>query len=159
MSLASQLSAAITRIGEEINALRGENSGKLITSAKITASPTNITSQTFADLAGLSVTFTAPARPVKIEAFFPIVFNNTAGGGWVIILTNSANTEYTRWRDISTAANEGHAGGMWIVIDNLTPGNSYTFKIRVALANAIGTTTIFGLGAPAVAGQLVVTAF
>jgi hypothetical protein len=101
---------------------------KVLAYAQITANQNGIgTSAT--DVTGLSITFTAGQRPVWVEASIALVKLNTAAGDPGVFITDSANNAVKSWNRTMTAGASGE-----VILRRrlaiLTPGTSYTFKVR-----------------------------
>lgn len=107
--------------------------------AEITANATNATN-TFADVAGLSVTITTPAVPLEVVLFTPYGTNSVAGGSYnqqilvdgVVIGVSTVN-----------AAVAG-SGASAISIGIITPtAGSHTFKAQMRAGAASQTATMW----------------
>jgi hypothetical protein len=109
------------------------------------------------DVTGLSVTFKAPAQPVRLIVCLSTILNNTAGGIPTVYLTKNDNTELSRWKAHNTAANEVATCNIDYLLEGLTPGTEYTYKVKFCAAVA-STTTIFPVGTPSVSGHLLAVA-
>lgn len=123
--------------------------------AEITSDVASIS--TAADVPGLSVTFTAGARPIWIEVWAAQWIQATAQGDGAFILTDTVPTEYARTS--ATVATNAHMGPIAIKkrLSALTPGTSYTFKLR-ASASA-GSLTIKAGGTPGTNGPAFIRAY
>lgn len=111
--------------------------------AEITSTVSGITSE--ADVEGLSITFTAPPGPVYVEVELPALQQVTSAGTITVKLANGAGTEQLRIGS-STAVPAGSfvAGyGAKRKFTTLTPGTSYTFKVRAS--TSAGTLSIFSI--------------
>jgi hypothetical protein len=94
-----------------------------------------------ADIAGLSVTFTAGARPVMLRLWIPTLFTTTAGAGYSFAITDASNVVIT-----GGGINMGPLTGGIVFGDStllecrasLTDGLSYTYKAR-AYGTVAGT--------------------
>jgi hypothetical protein len=100
----------------------------------------------YADIAGLTITFTARERPVVIKCVHPFFQVGNAGAFGDIAITDAAGTV------LGGAAYYAAAAAAWgsVVaearVSGLTPGSSYTYKLRsrVSAGN-------YGLGSAAYA--------
>lgn len=119
--------------------------------AQITANQTGFS--TAADVTGLSITVTAGSKPIWVEAQIVTVVQQASSGAPVIFITNDSNQEVTRWTTPSMAA--GVASAPVVLrrrLTILTPGTSYTFKVRASTsagtvdvrANTDTIPTVFG---------------
>lgn len=103
---------------------------KRLAHAQITANQTAIgTSAT--DITGLSVTFTATSRPIWVEFYAVSLIQNASTGQPLVFVTDSSNNEVARAVVPSLAA--GASTGPVLArrrLTSLTPGTSYTFKVR-----------------------------
>lgn len=103
-------------------------SNKLVAYAQITSTQTGFGTTT-TDVAGLSVTFTAPGEVVWLVTHLPYVKLNTAAGAASLWLADGSNQVVGLWQQtltigaITTARHERR-------LSILTPGASYTFKVR-----------------------------
>lgn len=104
---------------------------KSLAFAQITANQTGFSSA--ADVTGLSITITAGNKPIWVEAQIVTVVQQTSSGIPVIFITNDSNQEVTRWTAPSMGA--GVLSSTVLLrrrLTNLTPGTSYTFKVRAS---------------------------
>lgn len=105
----------------------------------------NSTANTYADITGLSITFTVGSRPVDVLAYVPGSYLSGAGSIWVAVRT-SANV-------LVTAHSQGRAANIvdqFSIWTHLTVPGTYTYKVSyfptAGTANiALGTSGIGGL--------------
>lgn len=113
------------------------------TPGEITANVSGITA--VQDVAGMSTTFVAGSRPVYVYARVGAVQNNTAGSGVTLLLTDSANTQVDRVDTICNTANVNYTIAMLVArLGSLTPGNTYTYKMRAQLLTSGSVTLVAG---------------
>lgn len=97
-----------------------------------------------ADLAGLSITFTAPNRPVRLELWAYTVQQLTSAGTPLLKITDGAATTAYAVALAGSLAINGYSAALLARrrLNTLTPGQSYTFKARgstsAATANVLG---------------------
>lgn len=121
-------------------------SGTELAYADLTANLTGLTSTAIADLTGLSLSFVAPSRPFYLHGF--VYFTQTVTGGeGFFYLADSANTQiaFSGMPEASTGLQT--SGNIWARLPQsggyaITPGNSYTFKLRYAVNS--GTLAVGG---------------
>lgn len=97
------------------------------------ASTGSIAGGTYQDIPGLSITFTAGVRPVRIKTGgFSTSQSSVAGGRPELRITDNANVAVAR------AIGQNSATGIQpsplaceVMLTNLVPGQSYTYKARV----------------------------
>jgi carbon monoxide dehydrogenase subunit G len=109
----------------------------------ISGSQTTTNTGTETDLSTpLTITFTAGVKSVLLKANFPVVTHSVAGGTVLFYVTDSSNNAVARGVGDAGAA----AGAMSVNIESrelaLTPGTSYTYKVRWNIVTA-GTGSLF----------------
>lgn len=147
MSLVSQLQAAFTRIAQEVNTLRTEMgvSSELARAEVTSGTFANSSASTYADVTGLSITFTVGSKPVDVHVHMPGAYLSAAGSFWIAIRT-SANV-------VVTAQSQGRAVNIvdsFDIFKHITTPGTYTYKVSyfptAGTANiALGTSGIGGL--------------
>lgn len=145
MSLVSQIAAGFSRVAEEINTLRSENGTTELARAEVTSgTPSNSNITTYADITGMSITFTVGSKPVDVHVHLPACYMTAAGSFWVAIRT-SANV-------MVNAYSQGRAVNIVDSFDlhkHLTTPGTYTYKVSffgtAGVANILfGTTSLSG---------------
>lgn len=120
----------------------GPKTGRVLADASITANQTGLNSTT-ADITGLSVTFTAPpSGAVWLEVYVYTLGQNTSASQPLLTIADSANAGKQ-----SIGAGNMAAGALSpslngrVKITGLTPGTSYTYKLRGRTAS--GTADLY----------------
>ena len=118
-------------------------SGVELAEAELSTSSANVTTA-LADVAGLSITFNAPARAFVLELYVPTVTMSASTTLCQFNITDSANTVITQANAQGGTA-QGAAGNLFLrgrlpkvggtAPYAITVGQSYTFKVR-AVTNA-----------------------
>jgi hypothetical protein len=123
-------------------------SGVELGAADLSADPAASTITT-ADVTGLSITFTAPARAFVVTATIPLVSVSATGEGLVAEITDSANVIVAQISMIGISYLGGfYASGSTLAARlprtgganayAIVPGTSYTFKLRTAMSAGTG---------------------
>lgn len=100
--------------------------------SELTTNPANITSTTVTDI-GLSITLTAPTRPVMVHFYAPRIREDTADKTIILSLIEGASTVRSKLWHTSSTANANDGVNIWRRFASLTPGSSYTFKMAWSL--------------------------
>jgi len=113
---------------------------------------------TVGDIAGLSVTITAPSRSFMVEGYLPVPLMSAAQPAFATLyLTDSANVELARAFVAAVAINyapspvvfRAHLPRTGGTAYPITPGTSYTFKLRaVTSTGTLSQATTSGLDRP-----------
>lgn len=85
---------------------------------------------TATDVTGLEVTFIASAKVLWVEARMYTVLN-TAAGTPAVYITDASNNQVALWNETMTVGAASIADPRRRLAGLLTPGTSYTFKVRV----------------------------
>lgn len=106
--------------------------------AEITAGVSGISSTSYADIAGLAVTFTAPSTPVDLTLYAPQVDNGTAGQSVVMQILQLPSTQIAESFHASTSSLASSPFVLRRRMRGLAVGTSYTFKAQVRVTGGSG---------------------
>jgi hypothetical protein len=107
--------------------------------AEITTDVSAISSTTYVDVAGLSITFTAGTRPVEVEFYTPKLLNSTSGTVLTCqICSSDAVTTYVEGVWTCPVANGQSAWSLKRVLRTLVAGTSYSMKLQVKVSSGAG---------------------
>jgi hypothetical protein len=108
--------------------------------AEITANPPDSSSNTPADVTGLSITITAPGGPIEIMAYSEGLKNNAAGGGVAIYIVEDGTIVQTGFGQVAGAS---ETLGPFTVVSRRQPSaGSHTYKVQFGRLFGTGTATL-----------------
>lgn len=105
--------------------------------AETTSNQTGISTQ--ADLTGLTIAFTAGARPVMVELFIPSYGQVTSTGLPTFFITDSSNVQIAQGGGYTVAA-AGFGGGL--IVKARLAANSGAYSLKARASTSAGTLSV-----------------
>jgi hypothetical protein len=102
---------------------------------------TGFSNTTYADVTGLSITFTAGSKPIWLEFYTPIAVIGTSGAAlFVQICDSTAATTYVESTPTAAATNQNIVLPVRRLLTGVfTQGTSYTVKVQRKVSSGVAT--------------------
>lgn len=106
-----------------------------------TTNDTGFTDTSYTDLSGITITFTAGAKPIWLEFYTPVAVIGTSGAAlFVQICDNTASTTYIETSPTAAAASQNAPLTLRRRLSGVfTEGNSYTVKVQRKVSSGAAT--------------------